>query len=175
MTAATGAYQGATVLAVVLTAVTGFLIYRLNARQRIAEEQLSKTDRTADLARTEVEGWKTLLEAMNEQYRDAAKEVAQLREKLAAAYARLEVLVVELRSANDEIGRCAEKVNRLEDRLLSRRIDELDQRTSHRADAQDVRSQAIEDKADVSEARADGVADEIVHTEHRNDETPGHA
>lgn len=140
--------------AAMIASLTGWLAYRTNTRQKNAmaaqaaidrqfemhqkelDAALTEAAKTADLAKTEVNGWKTLIATLTAQYSQAAEEASKLRERLTAGNLRFEELSAELMEARKDTTEGLAIIRRLEAEVRSLRdqIQKLNERLSQGAE-----------------------------------------
>lgn len=113
----TGAYAVLSLACVVITAVTGWLVYRLNARLQDSEAAQQKANSTADLIRAEHEGWVSLVGNLREQYESLVVERSKLQYLLEKTQHELSKTRAELANTCELLTQTRDRVTELE-RLL---------------------------------------------------------
>lgn len=106
-----------TVIAALIASLTGVGAFVANRRAVRVGQALEATDRRADVEAAEVVGWKTLIDTLMGQYKDAASEVASLQARLRDGNLRFEMLSRELRDAHIQIARQDERIGVLRDEV----------------------------------------------------------
>jgi len=192
--------QYGSLIAVLLTAVTGYFVYKTNERTRASDQHVkdvlaSEDARKADAAlqSAEVAGWKDLIQTLRDQYKMAADELVATRRKIeqlesdlflskaARSELETEVKLLRIRVINlEEVVRQAGQIVDLKE-LVSRLDEKFDLeversgRIEGRAEVAFDRATASEARADVAETRADVAQTRADEEGQRNDETAGHA
>lgn len=115
--ASTGTYATLSLVCVVITAITGWLVYRVNARLQVSEEAQRKANSTADLIRAEHEGWVSLVANLREQYESLVAERSKLQKLLEKTQQELSKTRAELASTCELLTQTRDRVTELE-RLL---------------------------------------------------------
>lgn len=76
------------------TALAGLIASGASVAAYRTQLKLRKTDNTAELARVETEGWKTLIDSLMEQYKAATEELGQAKEQHRRVVDSLEARIV---------------------------------------------------------------------------------
>lgn len=127
-------------LAGLIAAITAFAAYRTNVRQKQSDEALKVAGDNAELAKTEVAGWKALIETLTAQYKSSMHEQTLLRDRLIEGNRRFEVVNDQLLAAKIATAEGLVIIKRLESEVrdLRAQIDRLMERLSMGAE-RDVR------------------------------------
>lgn len=116
-------YQLGTVVALLLTGVTGVVAYYASRRTAGQQADAAVVTRRAELAKIEVMGWESLIKTLSAQYDLSQKDVIGLRAEQASLTRRIEELVAEVQRLRDEVERLTEELQRTReerDRLWGR-------------------------------------------------------
>lgn len=77
-------------------AATGYAVYRTNRAARRTDDAAIEGRRVAEVARAEVESWKTLIETLTVQYEQGVRNVARLQAEVNSLHAEVRRLELEV-------------------------------------------------------------------------------